>query len=163
MSYGQRIEIPVAIPDDADGGDLVQAYWDAFTGVVDYDAPLLPAPLPLLPGKLRSRGWGESPWGAGDLVGRANRFGLWGVQRWGLDPWGAPPAYAVVAIHAPRGYGVATFGIEITGPTGNSVGSPLEVPMVVATESPVHVGEQTLAGYDSMTDRAAFEATLIAE
>lgn len=154
----------IPIPDDADGGDGVHVYWDALTGEVDYDAaPLTAAPIPILPGQARAKGWGRSPWGVGDLAGRALRHGRFDTQRWGIDPWGDPPAYAALRFGVPRGYGVARFGAQLMAPTGDATGDPIEFVAVVASATPRGVRKLALASFDAESSVATFDVAMASE
>jgi len=152
----QRITALLPIPDAADAGDRVVVYWDNFTGTVDYDAPLTPHPIELFPGQIRARGFGAHPFGVGRIDGTANRQSSFYVQRWGADPWADPPAYFQFQVQAPRGYGLATLGVQIIGPTGGSVGSPLEFEALVSSEIPTPIRTCSLDEYDGDEDRATF-------
>ena len=160
----QTITALLPIPDDADGGDGVMVYWDALTGTVDYEALALTAsPIPILPGQARAQGWGRSPWGVGDLTGRAIRRGRWDTQRWGIDPWGNPPAYAPLRFTTPREYGVATFGAQVVAPTSDITGDPVEFTAVVATTTPRPVRKISLTSFDAVTSVATFEVAMASE
>jgi hypothetical protein len=144
----EMLTILLPIPDDADGADSAAVFWDDYDGTVDYSAaPLNRDPVMLFRDKSKARGYGVQPYGQGTVDTRAGRVGTLGAHRYGVDAYGNPPPMLALTFPAPRGYGAAVIGVRIYGPTGDVVGSDLEVPLFVSSENPAPVKTLELESY----------------
>lgn len=119
------IQVPLTIEAASDWvpGTRVQVYWDAGSGAVDMDAPLLGAPVPAWRNLAAFNGWLKCGWiGSTWLGAQPNLSGMFDGP-WLIDPWCEPVERVTVRVSVPRMDGPVIFESRSVDESGNQSAS----------------------------------------
>ena len=150
----QRIDVSVTVPIESLGGQVFQVFSDGASGVMDWDAPLNAAPLPLHPGRDWHRGHLLQPHLAAEHLETGLRGGHLN-ERHLVDAHLVPPT-RVTWRTAPLYFGRYKLGLRVQDWAGNvSENLPTPAALTINTGPDAPVGFEK-ESYDGELDQITF-------